>query len=111
ENRGEAAGPPNGPTGQPRDFRAFSPDSTAFAFARAHNLFVVDVKSGDTVQVTTDGAADYTFGFRDTTENRRQLDRLAQGGGQQDENGGGEQQSDNDEAAKGEMRVRPNVTW
>jgi dipeptidyl aminopeptidase/acylaminoacyl peptidase len=111
QTRGQQGGGAGALGARGRDFRAFSPDSSAFVFARAHNLFVVDVKSGDTVQVTNDGAPDYTFGFRDTTENRRQLDRLAQGGGQQDENGGGEQQSDGDDGNAREMRVRPNVTW
>jgi dipeptidyl aminopeptidase/acylaminoacyl peptidase len=93
-----------------RDFRNFSPDSSGFVFARNHNLYVVEVGKPDTVQVTTTGALDYTFGFRDTTENRRQLDRLAQNGGQQDENGQGDQ-TENDDAASRDPRVRPNVTW
>jgi len=49
------------------EFRNFSPDSTAFAFARNHNLYLVNVATKDTVQITTDGVKDYSFGFRDTT--------------------------------------------
>ncbi|MGD8277352.1 MAG: DPP IV N-terminal domain-containing protein, partial [Gemmatimonadota bacterium] len=48
--------------GRGGDFHNYSPDSTAFAFARDHNLFVVEVESGDTVQVSTDGVEDYSFG-------------------------------------------------
>ena len=94
-----------------RDFRNFSPDSTAFVFARNHNLYLVEVGKADTMQVTTDGALNYTFGFRDTTENRRQLDRLAQGGQQQQEEQGGQEQTDDAEGSSRELRVRPNVTW
>lgn len=56
-----------GGDGGGNEFRNFSPDSTAFAFARNHNLYLVDVASKDTVQITTDGVKDYSFGFRDTT--------------------------------------------
>jgi dipeptidyl-peptidase 4 len=57
---------------QNRDFRNFSPDSTLFAFARDHNLYVVDVAAGDTVQVSTDGVEHYSFGARDTTRQQQQ---------------------------------------
>jgi hypothetical protein len=50
--RGGRGGPGGG--GAP-DWRNFSPDSTAFVFAREHNLFVVEVGKPDTMQVTTDG--------------------------------------------------------
>lgn len=57
------------------DFRNFAPDSTVFAFARAHQLFVVEVATGDTVQVSQDGEKDYSFGFRDTAALNRRTDR------------------------------------
>jgi dipeptidyl-peptidase 4 len=67
EEREDAAQSARAPDGRP-EWRAFSPDSTAFAFARDHQLFVVEVASGDTVQVSTDGEKDYSFGFRDTAD-------------------------------------------
>ncbi|MEO6778132.1 MAG: DPP IV N-terminal domain-containing protein [Gemmatimonadaceae bacterium] len=77
------------------DFRAFSPDSTAFAFARNHNLYLVEVATKDTIQITTDGVKDYSFGFQDTT-GIQLLDENLQ------------------KAARRrarELRVRPNVVW
>src|SRR5688572_10774718 len=50
-----------GRAGGAADFRNFSPDSTAFVFAREHNLFYVDVARRDTVQITRDGVKDYSF--------------------------------------------------
>jgi len=92
------------------DPRNFNPDSTAFVFARDHNLYVVEVGKPDTVKISSDGVQDYSFGARDTTENRRQLNALSGGGGQQ--------QDDNDEndtqdqgGAGRDMRVRAAVTW
>ena len=87
------------------DPRAFSPDSTAFVFARDHNLFIVDVGKPDTTKITTGGIEDYSFGAKDTTENRRQLDALGGGGGQDTT------QNDGYVPIKGDMRVRPNVEW
>ncbi|MEN9509816.1 MAG: hypothetical protein RLZZ621_2379, partial [Gemmatimonadota bacterium] len=93
--------------GNGREFRNFSPDSTVFVFARNHNLFLVDVKKGDTTQISKDGVEDYSFGARDTTENRRQLNALSGGGGQQNDGDG----DDQDDANNRDMRVRPNVIW
>ena len=90
-----------------RDFKNYAPDSTVFVFARDHNLFLVDVKKGDTTKISTDGAEDYSFGARDTTENRRQLNALSGGGGQQND---GEETEENDASSR-DMRVRPNVIW
>jgi dipeptidyl aminopeptidase/acylaminoacyl peptidase len=95
-------------------FRNYSPDSTAFAFARNHNLYVVEINKADTlksdtIQVSTDGVLHYSFGFRDTSENARQIAAL-QGGGQQQEQDG-EQQDDDSDARSREMRVRANVEW
>lgn len=87
-----------------REFRNFSPDSTVFVFARDHNLFLVDTLKKDTVRISTDGVENYSFGARDTTENRRQLNALGGGGGQQ--------QDDDEEGDTGtDMRVRPSVVW
>jgi dipeptidyl-peptidase-4 len=92
-----------------RDFRNFSPDSTAFAFARDHNLFLVEVGKPDTLQLTTDGAENYSFGFRDTTENRRQLQQLQQRRQQDEEDQQNEEEGD--QGAGRDPRVRANVTW
>lgn len=102
---GGGGGPPGGQRGE---YRNFSPDSTAYAFARNHNLYVVEVGKPDTLQVTTDGALDYSFGTKDTTQSRRELDSLSLGQGQQDNQG--DQTDDNSGNAR-EMRVRPNVVW
>jgi dipeptidyl aminopeptidase/acylaminoacyl peptidase len=64
--QGGAGGRPAAGAGD-RDFRNYSPDSTAFAFAREHNLYLVEVATRDTIQITTDGVKDYSFGFQDTT--------------------------------------------
>ena len=55
--------------GGAQNFRNYSPDSTHFAFAKDHNLYVVRVATGDTIQLTRDGAEGFSFGFRDTTTN------------------------------------------
>ena len=87
--------------GQGGDFRSFSPDSTAFAFARNHNVYVVDVKTKDTVQVSTDGIRNYSFGFRDTT--LAQEDQQQQQQQQNDGQGGNSRNRD--------PRVRAQVIW
>ncbi len=83
--------------GRTPDFRNFSPDSTAFAFARAHNLFVVDVASGDTIQVSQDGEKDHSFGFRDTSSNNQQ---------QNDD-----EEDEQENARSNDERVRARVDW
>jgi dipeptidyl-peptidase 4 len=90
-----------GPGAANRDFRNFSPDSTAFVFAREHDLYIVEVAVGDTVQLTSDGERWYSFGARDTTQQQQQ-----------------QQQDDQDDADREERqarsqdpRVRANVTW
>jgi dipeptidyl aminopeptidase/acylaminoacyl peptidase len=89
------------PTSRRADrWKAYSPDSTAFAFARDHQLFVVEVATGDTTQLTTDGEKDYSFGARDTSQNWRRQQR------RQDDD---EEQGDDDE--EDEERVRPRVEW
>ena len=43
-----------------------------FAFAREHNLYLVKVATKDTVQLTRDGVKNYSFGARDTLQERQQ---------------------------------------
>ncbi len=85
------------------NFRNWSPDSTAFVFAREHNLFLVEVATradttaqADTVQISTDGEKDYSFGARDTTQQIQQQE-------EEEQQGGGRGNRD--------PRVRANVTW
>ncbi|WP_310572019.1 DPP IV N-terminal domain-containing protein [Gemmatimonas sp.] len=88
------------------EFRNYNKDSSAFVFARMHNLYIVEKAKNDTVQISTDGVMDYSFGYRDTTENARQLAALA-GGGQQTDG----EQDDSDDASNRDQRIRPNVSW
>ncbi|HYT87410.1 MAG TPA: DPP IV N-terminal domain-containing protein [Gemmataceae bacterium] len=51
------------PKGLKGDYRAFSPDRKVYAFAREHNLFLAEAgKEGEAIQLTKDGAVDYSFG-------------------------------------------------
>ena len=95
EETGGQGGGARGPDGRP-EWRNFSPDSTAFAFARDHQLFVVEVATGDTVQVSTDGEKDYSFGFRDTSSTQLQQDQDSTQG---------------DQDRSRDPRVRANVSW
>src|SRR4051812_47167940 len=98
--RGGGGGGGGGFGGGTPDFHNYSPDSSAFVFARNHNLYIVEKPKNDTVQVTTDGVKDYSFGARDTV-----LQILQQ---QQDDGtgtGGGGAQNNRD------PRVRANVVW
>jgi len=109
--RGAAAGG-GGRGGGGGDFHNYSPDSSMFAFARNHNLYVVTVSSKDTVQLTRDGAKNYSFGARDTVQERQTQDLNRQGQNNQLQDGGDEQG-----AGRGgiqnprEQRVRANVVW
>jgi dipeptidyl aminopeptidase/acylaminoacyl peptidase len=77
-----------------------------FAFARAHNLYVVNVATKDTVQLSHDGAKYYSFGARDTLQEREQQELTREGQQQDSENGrGGLPPLSHD------PRVRANVTW
>jgi hypothetical protein len=93
------------------DFRNYSPDSSMFAFARAHNLYLVKVASKDTVQLTKDGAKYYSFGARDTLQELQQQElnnqQQQQQDDQQQEGGGGGRQG----GINRDPRVRANVTW
>ena len=81
---------------QQGDFRAWSPDSTAFVFARDHNLYLVEKGRTDTLKISTDGEKNRTFGFRDTTQTQQQDDSTQTQGGQ---------------GRNRDPRVRANVTW
>ena len=86
--------------GANQDFRNYNPDSTAFVFARNHNLFLVEKAKGDTVQISSDGEKNRSFGFRDTSavqDDQQQQDDQGVGGR------GGRGNRD--------PRVRANVTW
>ncbi|MES2177241.1 MAG: DPP IV N-terminal domain-containing protein [Gemmatimonadota bacterium] len=100
---GGRGGGGGGAAGNP-EFRNWSPDSSAFVFARNHNLYIVEKPRNDTVQITTDGVKNYSFGFRDTVavqdEQQQQQQQDDQGGG--GGRGGG---------ASRDPRVRPNVVW
>ncbi len=71
---GRGAGAPGGRGATP-DFRNWSPDSSAFVFARNHNLYLWEKAKGDTVQITRDGIDKFSFaggggrgGQQDTTQ-------------------------------------------
>ena len=104
---GGQGGGGGGRGGANADFRNFSPDSTAFVFAREHNLYYVDVARRDTVKISTDGVRDYSFGARDTTQVQQQQQQ------QQDEVEQGQQQGTQGQGqgASRDPRVRANVTW
>jgi dipeptidyl aminopeptidase/acylaminoacyl peptidase len=83
-----------------REWRLFSPDSTAYLYAERHNLYLVEVVDSvpqDAVQLTTDGEEDYSFGSRD--EDDVQVD-------EEDED---EEGFDPDDPT--EYRVRPRADW
>ncbi len=109
EGRGGGGGGRAGGGGQNQDFRNFSPDSTAFVFARDHNLYYVEVAKPDTIKITTDGVAKYSFGARDTTtqtqQQQQQQDEIDEGQRQENQQGQQGQQRSRD------PRVRANVTW
>ncbi len=94
---------------EPRNWREFSPDSTAYVFARGHNLYFVEMEDEDTVvQLTDDGEEYYSFGFREVDDEDEEEERR-------------EEQEEHDEQDEDDMeeevedpfphRVRPNVTW
>ena len=105
---GGGGGGPGG--GRGGDFHNYSPDSSMFAFARDHNLFLVKAASKDTVQLTHDGAKNYSFGARDTVQERQQQE-LQREQTQQDDS----TQQNGDGGGRGgvnrDPRVRANVVW
>jgi dipeptidyl aminopeptidase/acylaminoacyl peptidase len=89
-----------------REWRLFSPDSTAFIYAEKHNLYLVEVVDSveqEAVQLTTDGEEDYSFGNRDEDDVRRERQRQGQ------ERGRGRREFDPEDPT--EYRVRPRGEW
>ncbi|MCC7229587.1 MAG: DPP IV N-terminal domain-containing protein, partial [Fimbriimonadaceae bacterium] len=104
-NRG-GGGFQGGPGAFNRDFRNYSPDRKGFAYAQDHNLYfveVVDGKDQPPIQLTKDGAKDYSFGSREALDELRQQF-------QQDQQQGGQGQTQAPPPST-EKRVRANVTW
>jgi dipeptidyl aminopeptidase/acylaminoacyl peptidase len=95
--------------GRGGDFRNYSPDSSMFAFARDHNLYLVKVAAKDTVQLTKDGVKNYSFGARDTLQERQQQELQLQQQQQDDstQQGGGGGRG----GVNRDPRVRANVVW
>ncbi len=95
------APPQGGGRGATPDVRNWSPDSTAFVFARNYNLYLWEKSKGDTVQITRDGSEKFSFaggggrggGQQDTTQ-QQQLDDNTQ-----------------DQAAAANRPSRPVVSW
>ena len=83
------------------DYRNYSPDSSAFVYARNNNLFVVEKGKNDTLQVTHEGIPKFSFagggrgGF----------------GAQQDTTGGQQQVQDDTSAAAMARPSRAAATW
>ncbi len=99
--------------GRGGDFRNYSPDSSMFAFARDHNLYLVHVAAKDTVQLTHDGVKNYSFGARDTLQERQQQEltrQQTQQGDSTQENGGGDVGGGRGGVNR-DPRVRANVVW
>ena len=96
-----------GGAGAQQNFRNFSPDSTAFVFAKEHNLYLVEVGKPDTIQLSRDGERFYSFGSRDTTAITRQQDN--DDDDDQQEQGGG--RGGQTQARNRDPRVRAQVTW
>ncbi len=66
---------PTGGRGAVPDVRNWAPDSSAFVFARNHNLYLWEKAKGDTVQITHDGMEKFSYaggggrgGQQDTTQ-------------------------------------------
>jgi dipeptidyl aminopeptidase/acylaminoacyl peptidase len=108
--RGAAAGG-GGRGGGGGDFHNYSPDSSMFAFARNHNLYLVTVATKDTVQLTRDGAKNYSFGARDTLQERQQQELNREGQNNQTQDGGNAQGGRGGIQNPREQRVRANVIW
>jgi dipeptidyl-peptidase 4 len=99
--------------GRGGDFHNYSPDSSMFAFARDHNLYLVKVSSKDTVQLTHDGVKNYSFGARDTLQDRQQQELQRQQTQQDDstQQGGGNDGGGGRGGVNRDPRVRANVVW
>ena len=104
---GGGGGGGEGAAGGQQDFRNFSPDSTAFVFAKDHNLYLVEVGKPDTLQLSKDGVRFYSFGSRDTTAvtQQQENDQIED---EQQQGGRGQGQG---RARTRDPRVRAQVTW
>ncbi len=93
--RGGAAA---GGRGAAPDFRNWAPDSSAFVFARNHNLYLWEKAKGDTVQITRDGIEKFSF---------------AGGGGRGGQQDSTQQMLDEtlDQAAAAARPSRPALIW
>ena len=110
---GGGGGGQGGPGGAAANanFRNYSPDSTAFVFAREHNMYIVEVARGDTVQLSRDGERYFSFGARDTTAAARCLQQQQQQNNNDDNEEQEEGGNNNQQARSRDPRVRANVTW
>lgn len=91
-----------------REFRNWSPDRKKFIYALDHNLYyveVIDNKEQPPIQLTKDGAKDYSFGSRQVQEEQRQMMELMQ---EQQQTG---QQAQQNRPPDNEQRVRSGGTW
>ncbi len=88
------------------DYRNYSPDKKFYVYAEDHNLYLVDVADEKKpIQLTKDGAKDYSFGARGEGSRGQQQQQ------QQDQQ---QEQTDvqrNEELRARDPRVRANVTW
>ncbi len=107
---GGGRGGAGGGGGGQQNFRNFSPDSTAFVFAKDHNLYLVEVGKPDTIQLSKDGERFYSFGSRDTTAITQQQDNDDDDDDRQQVVGG--RGGRGGQAARNrDPRVRAQVTW
>ncbi len=87
-------------SGNANAFKNESPDKKGYVYAKDHNLFYVEYldekreKESDPIQLTTDGADNYSFGAR-------------QGTGSEDDG----EQTQGQQSGDKEGRVRARVTW
>jgi len=85
------------------DPRSWSPDSTAYVFAKNHNLFFVEKAKGDTMQITHGGIEKFSFAGGG-----------GRGGGQQQDTTQQQQQQDvttTGDTVAANRPSRPAVTW
>jgi len=62
QKKGGGKGGGKGPGVFSADYRTFAPDETIYAFVKNHNLYVAEAdKEDQAIQLTKDGADDYTF--------------------------------------------------
>ncbi len=93
---------------EPREWRVFSPDSTAYVFAREHNLYFVEMDDEQNIiQLSDDGEEYYSFGFREVDDEEEEEE--------EERRDRDEEQDEDDMEEEVEdpypHRARPNVTW